>query len=98
MPALASTTEIPDDRERDEINNFEDPADQLSRAARPSTRFTVSKLFHEGPPGDPDPAHAFNEIGFYQIDGNPAQCSLLRTPICWGRRSATCRLTFRPRW
>jgi len=29
-------------------------------------QITVSKLFHEGNP-------AFNEIGFYQIDGNPPQ-------------------------
>ena len=62
----------PDDRERDEINNFE-----ILEISFPSgttiDQITVSKLFHEGPPGDPDPTHAFNEIGFYQIDGNPAQ-------------------------
>ena len=62
----------PDDRERDEINNFE--ILQISFPSGTSIdQITVSKLFHEGPPGDPDPAHAFNEIGFYQIDGNPAQ-------------------------
>lgn len=60
------------DREIDEINNLEILTITFAGGTN-IDQITVSKLFHEGPPGDPDPAHAFNEIGFYQIDGNPAQ-------------------------
>jgi len=54
-----------DDREIDEINNFEVLTITFTGGTS-IDQITVSKLFHEGDP-------AFNEIGFYQIDGNPAQ-------------------------
>ncbi len=54
-----------DDREIDEINNFE-VLTIIFAGGTNIDQITVSKLFHEGDP-------AFNEIGFYQIDGNPAQ-------------------------
>lgn len=58
-----------DDRETDEINNFE----VLQITFPGGTNLdgiTVAKLFHESPPGDSNPADAFNEIGFYQINAN----------------------------
>jgi hypothetical protein len=63
-----------DDRETDEINNFE-----VLQIIFPSgtfiDRFTVAKLFHEGDP-------AFNEIGFYQIDANaPVMFTALDTSL-----------------
>ena len=59
---LGINTGSPDDRETDEINNFE--VLTITFAGGTSIdQITVSKLFHEGDP-------AFNEIGFYQIDGN----------------------------
>jgi hypothetical protein len=54
-----------DDRETDEINNFE-VLTIIFAGGTSIDQITVSKLFHEGDP-------AFNEIGFYQIDGNPVQ-------------------------
>lgn len=52
----------PDDRETDEINNFE-----ILQITFPSgtnlDRITVAKLFREGNP-------LYNEFGFYQIDAN----------------------------
>ena len=54
-----------DDREIDEINNFEILTITFTGGTN-IDQITVSKLFHEGDP-------AFNEIGFYQIDSNPVQ-------------------------
>ena len=68
---LGIDTGAPDDRETDEINNFEILT--ITFAGGTSIdQITVSKLFHENPPGDDDPTHAFNEIGFYQINGGAA--------------------------
>jgi hypothetical protein len=68
---LGIDTGSPDDRETDEINNLEVLTITFAGGTQ-IDQFTVSKLFHENPPGDNDPAHAFNEIGFYQIDGGAA--------------------------
>ncbi len=54
-----------DDREIDEINNFE-VLTIIFAGGTNIDQITVSKLFHEGDP-------AFNEIGFYSIDGNTPQ-------------------------
>jgi PEP-CTERM motif-containing protein len=51
-----------DDRESDEINNFE-VLTIIFDGGTLIDQITLSKLFHEGDP-------AFNEFGFYQIDSN----------------------------
>jgi len=79
-----------DDRETDEINNFE-VLIVIFAGGTSIDQITVSKLFHEGDP-------AFNEFGFYQIDDNaPVMFSALDAnlplPTTFGDLTLTFPLT-----